>query len=160
CHGPDKARRKADLRLDTEAGALADRGGYQVVVPGRPAESELFRRITAGNAQERMPPVRSGRRLTDRQIALIGRWIEQGAHWQQHWSLIPPQRPTPPAFPDRPADARAWMRNPIDAFIVDRLLREGLTPSPEVDKATLIRRVTLDLTGLPPTPAEVDAFLA
>jgi hypothetical protein len=155
CHGPDKARRKAGLRLDTEAGANALRGDSRAVVPGDPARSELFRRITAADEAERMPPARSGRKLSPREIELIRRWIEQGAKWQPHWSLIAAERPPLP-------DARGarWARNPVDLFILERLEREGLAPSAEADRTTLIRRVTLDLTGLPPTPAEVDAFLA
>jgi hypothetical protein len=155
CHGPDKARRKVDLRLDTEAGAFADLGGYRAIVPGKPAESELFRRISAEEAEDRMPPVRSKRTLTPRQIELLRRWIEQGAKWQKHWAFLPPRRPSLPRVKNL-----QWLHNPIDSFILDRLERAGLGPSPEADKTTLIRRVTLDLTGLPPTPAEVDAFLA
>jgi hypothetical protein len=154
CHGPDKAKRKADLRLDTKAGVLGDRGGDHLVVPGNFAESELFQRLTSDDADLRMPPADSGRKLTGRQIELIRRWIERGAKWQKHWAFIPPKRPTVPRLSSR------WPRNPIDSFIAARLEREGLTPSPEANKTTLIRRVTLDLTGLPPSPAEVDAFLA
>src|SRR5437764_15090790 len=102
-----------------------------------------------------MPPLKTGKHLTDEQIAAWKLWVAQGAEWQKHWSFITPQRP---AFP-RISNKR-WPRNPIDDFILARLDRERLTPSPEADKATLIRRVTFDLTGLPPTPAEVDAFLA
>jgi hypothetical protein len=155
CHGPDSAQRKAKLRLDTEAGAFADRGGRQAIIPGDPAGSELFRRITALSDVERMPPGRTGRQLTARQIGLIRRWIEQGAKWQKHWSFIPPTRPPLPQVKNRD-----WSRNGIDFFILDRLEREGLAPSPETDRAALIRRVTLDLTGLPPTLEEVDAFLS
>jgi hypothetical protein len=155
CHGPDKAKRKAGLHFDTEEGAFADLGGHRAIVPGDSARSELVRRITATEEEERMPPVRSGLKLTARQIDLLRRWVEQGAKWQKHWSLIPPRRPPLPAVRNT-----AWVRNPIDAFILDRLEREGLFPAPEADRTTLIRRVTLDLTGLPPTPAEVDAFLA
>jgi hypothetical protein len=155
CHGPDKARRKADLRLDTEAGAFADLGGYRAIVPHKLADSELYRRITAADADKRMPPARAGRTLTKRQIDLIKRWIEQGAKWQKHWAFIPPARPALPHSKNA-----SWARNPIDIFILDRLEREGLRPALEADKATLLRRVTLDLTGLPPTAAEVDAFLA
>jgi hypothetical protein len=155
CHGPDQAKRKAKLRLDSETEVFADRGGYRVLEPGNPAKSELFRRIVAENEQERMPPVRSGRKLTDRQIELLRRWIEQGAKWQKHWSFLTPQRPDWPHVKNR-----NWIRNGIDAFILARLEREGLAPVPEADRPTLIRRVTLDLTGLPPAPAEVDAFVA
>jgi hypothetical protein len=155
CHGPDKAKRKADLRLDTEAGAFADLGGYRAIVPGNLDDSDMIRRITSDDDGERMPPPRSGRKLTRRQIELLQRWVKQGAKWQKHWSLIPPKRPHPPAVKNP-----GWLRNPIDAFILERLEREGLTPAPEAPRTTLIRRLTLDLTGLPPTPAEVDAFLA
>lgn len=155
CHGPDKAKRKADLRFDTEAGAFADLGGHRAIEPGNLAKSEMYQRLIAQDENERMPPVKSGRKVTPRQIELIRLWIQQGAKWQKHWSLIPPVRPQVPAVKNA-----AWVRNPIDAFIVSRLEREGLAPSPEADKITLLRRVTLDLTGLPPTPAAVDAYLA
>jgi hypothetical protein len=154
CHGPDRARRKADLRLDTEAGALADLGGERAVVPGEPDQSELLHRITANDNSKRMPPAKFGRRLTDRQVHLLRRWIEQGAHWQPHWSLMTPKRPPFPRVQNT-----SWPHNGIDRFVLARLEREGLRPAPECDRTTLLRRVTLDLTGLPPTPAEVDAFL-
>jgi hypothetical protein len=154
CHGPDKAKRKADLRLDTEAGAFADLGDARAIVPGEPDRSELLHRITTTDRKRQMPPAKSGRKLSERQIQLIRRWIAQGARWQAHWSLIPPRRPTLPAVQNK-----TWPRNAIDTFILHRLEREGLAPSPEADKITLLRRVTLDLTGLPPTPAEVDSFL-
>src|SRR5947207_11272002 len=120
CHGPDKAKRKADLRLDNEAGALADLGGRQAIVPGNAARSEIVRRITADDDHERMPPARTGRRLTARQIDLMRRWINQGAHWQKYWSFIPPRRPPVPRVKNTP-----WSRNPIDAFILERLETEG-----------------------------------
>jgi hypothetical protein len=154
CHGPDKARRKADLRLDTEEGAFADLGDHRALVPGDPGKSELLRRISSDDEQESMPPKKAGRPLTERQIALVRRWIEQGAKWQKHWSLLPPTKAAPPKVKNR-----SWPRNGIDYFVLDRLEHEGLTPAPEADRVTLLRRVTLDLTGLPPTPAEVDAFL-
>jgi hypothetical protein len=155
CHGPDQARRKANLRLDTEEGTFAERKGSRAVVPGSLDKSELYRRITAEDENERMPPPTSGKRLNPGQIDLLRRWIEQGAKWEKHWAFLPPQRPEVPAVKDE-----KWVRNPIDAFVLARLEREGLGPSPEAEKATLIRRVSLDLTGLPPTPAEVDVFLA
>jgi hypothetical protein len=155
CHGPDKKKRKAGLHFDTEEGAFVDLGGYQAIVPGSLAKSEMFRRITAADETERMPPARSGRKLTQRQIDLIRRWIEQGAKWQKHWAFLAPKRPALPLVKNA-----GWVRNPLDAFVLDRLEREGLAPSPPADRTTLIRRVTLDLTGLPPTPAEVDPFLA
>ncbi|HEV3024049.1 MAG TPA: DUF1549 domain-containing protein, partial [Pirellulales bacterium] len=155
CHGPDHAKRKADLRLDLEAEAFALREGSSPIVPRDPAASELYRRITSADPDERMPPAEAGRPLSAEQIDLLRRWIEQGAKWQSHWSLIPPQRPTPPAV-----QRSDWVRTPIDLFVLARLERDGLAPAAEAEPATLIRRVTLDLTGLPPTPSEVDAFLA
>jgi len=154
CHGPDQANRKSKLRLDTEAGAKADLGGHVGIVPGDPSKSEVLKRITADETR-RMPPAWAGAaKLSDRQIDLLSRWIAQGAVWQKHWSFIPPIRPALPEI----SDGR-WPKNAIDNFVLARLDREGLKPSPEADRFTLIRRVTLDLTGLPPTPAEVQAFV-
>ena len=157
CHGPDAANRKTRLRFDIESGAKVDLGKNRyAILPGDPQNSEIIRRITSQNPAVRMPPAYAGRaRLNDRDIEKVRQWIAQGAHWQPFWSFIPPKGPTPPAVRDR-----SWVRNPIDAFILNRLEREGLDPQSEADKPTLIRRVALDLTGLPPTPAEVDAFLA
>jgi hypothetical protein len=155
CHGPDAARRQAELRLDIETAAKADRDGHAAIVPGNVSASELVRRITAADPAERMPPVDSDRKLSPAQIDLLTRWIGQGAKWQKHWSLLPPERPSLPQV-----QQRDWIRNTIDSFVLARLEREGLSMSPEADKATLIRRLSLDLTGLPPSPAEVDAFLA
>jgi hypothetical protein len=155
CHGPDDKQRKADLRLDKKDGAFADLGGYFAIVPNKPQESRLFQRITATDPKEHMPPPKSGKKLTSRQIELIRLWIEQGAPWSEHWAFIPPVRPVLPAVHNG-----AWVRNPIDAFILARLEREGLHTSPEADKVILLRRLSLDLIGLPPTVAEVDAFLA
>ena len=154
CHGPDKANRKSKLRFDTEAGAKQDLGGHFAIVPGDPAKSELVRRITAEKPAMRMPPIWSGYKLTDHEIGLISRWIEQGAKWEKHWAFIPPKRRPLPDVKDG-----NWPRNAIDNFVLARLEREGVDHSPEADRERLIRRVTLDLTGLPPTPAEVDAFL-
>jgi Protein of unknown function (DUF1553)/Protein of unknown function (DUF1549)/Concanavalin A-like lectin/glucanases superfamily/Planctomycete cytochrome C len=159
CHGP--GTQQATLRFDLEEGAKhALRSGRFAVVPGDPANSQLIRRITATDSSVRMPRSQGGRAagepLTERQIALLTRWIEQGATWQKHWSFIPPKQPL---LPTGLKDA-SWVRNPIDAFVLQRLEQEGLKPSPEAERATLLRRVSLDLTGLPPTPAEVDAFLA
>ncbi|HEV3340569.1 MAG TPA: DUF1553 domain-containing protein [Pirellulales bacterium] len=155
CHGPDQSQRKADLRLDVQADVLAKRDGGAPVVPGNATASELFRRITSADPDERMPPADSKRRLSPEQIELLKRWIDQGAPWQTHWSLVPPRRPATPQVKES-----NWLHNPIDAFVLDRIERAGLAHSPEADKTTLLRRVTLDLTGLPPTPDEVDAFLA
>ena len=156
CHGPDQAKRKAGLRLDLETSAKAAVDGHFAIVPGQPARSELIRRVTTGDAKDRMPPVEAGRQLTPHQIELLRRWIEQGAQWQAHWSLIAPQRPAVP----RLGGQQSAITNPIDNFILTRLAAEGLQPSPEADRATLLRRVSLDLTGLPPTLAELEAFLA
>jgi len=155
CHGPDANQREAELRLDHKEGAFAMRDGRAVLVPGRPEESELYRRISSADQDMRMPPADEGKPLSQREQALFRRWIEQGAHWQKHWSLLAPRRPEVPSVRQK-----TWPRNAIDAFLLARLEREGLTPSPPADKEMLIRRVTLDLTGLPPTPAQVDAFLA
>jgi mono/diheme cytochrome c family protein len=156
CHGPDANQRKAKLRLDHRAGALSPaRSGGQAIVPGKPDDSLLVERITEDNPSRRMPPKKSGKHLTPAQIDLLRRWIAEGAPYSVHWAFVPPRRH---ALPKVKNDA--WPRNAIDYFILDRLEREGLQPSPQAEKTTLIRRVTLDLTGLPPTPAEVDAFLA
>src|SRR5262249_38351185 len=128
--------------------------GSRVAVSGKPDESELFRRITSDDENERMPPPKSGRKLTPPQIELLRRWIAEGAKWEPHWAYVAPKRPAQPEVKHS-----AWLRNPIDAFILARMEREGLAPSPEAAKTTLIRRVTLDLTGLPPTLDDIDAFL-
>jgi len=159
CHGP--ASQQATLRLDLEDGARrALSGGRFAIVPGDPANSQMIKRITATNPAVRMPRSQGGAAegepLSARQIALLTRWIEQGAAWQKHWSFIPPMRPE---LPKGLKDAK-WARNPIDGFVLQRLEHEGLKPSTEADRPTLLRRVSLDLTGLPPAPAEMDAFLA
>jgi mono/diheme cytochrome c family protein len=151
CHGPDEKQRETKFHFDTEEGAFAKDG---VIERGKSAESLLIEMITHPDPKERMPPADSGYALTDRQIDLLRRWIDQGAKWDTHWAYAPPARPELPAVNDQ------WVRNPIDRFVLARLEREGLKPSAEADKVTLLRRVTYDLTGLPPTPAEVDAFLA
>jgi len=158
CHGP--GTQMATLRFDSEDGAKhALKDGRFAIVPGEPARSQVIARITATNPAVRMPRSQNGAAagepLGERQVALLTRWIEQGATWQKHWSFIPPKRPEPPKDLKDPK----WVRNPIDAFVLQRLEREGLKPAPEADKATLLRRVSLDVIGLPPTPAELDAFL-
>ncbi|HJT77665.1 MAG TPA: PSD1 and planctomycete cytochrome C domain-containing protein, partial [Gemmataceae bacterium] len=156
CHGPDESQRKARLRLDTKEGAFGKlRHGGFALVPGKPAESRLLARITADDPSEVMPPPKTGKKLTPDQIALLKRWVEQGAKWSTHWAFTAPVRPALPKVHDA-----AWPRDPIDYFILARLEAAGLHPSPEADRETLLRRVTLDLTGLPPTPEEIDAFLA
>jgi hypothetical protein len=155
CHGPDKNKRKADLRLDTEEGAFGDRGEVVLLVPGMPEQSELFRRISTTDEKLRMPKAKFGKKLSPQQIDLVRQWILQGAKWQKHWSLIPPKRPDLPLVQDA-----SWVVNPIDRFVLDRLDREGLKPSREADRRILMRRLFFDLVGLPPTPEQVDAFLA
>ncbi|MCI0358155.1 MAG: PSD1 and planctomycete cytochrome C domain-containing protein [Planctomycetaceae bacterium] len=149
CHGPDPKHREADLRLDTSDGALA-----MVVVPGRPDKSPLIERVTSHDDDMRMPPPASKKgRLSDQQIAILRRWIEQGAKYEGHWSFLPLAKAEEPAVKNE-----AWVKNPIDRFILARLEQEGIVPSPEADAATLIRRLSLDLTGLLPTPQEAEQF--
>ena len=155
CHGPDPAARKAKLRLDTPDGAFADRGGYAAIVPGKPEESELLRRVSSHDPDGMMPPPKAGQALPESDVALIREWIAQGAEWSLHWAFVPPQRHTVPGV-----DNPEWSRNPIDGFILKRLEAEGLTPSPQADRVTLLRRLSLDLTGLPPTLEEIDRVLA
>ena len=155
CHGPDGAQREAELRLDTQAGLMASRGKHQIIKPKSRAGSQLWGRITAADADERMPPKDSGKTLTAAQIALIGRWIDQGADWQGHWAFVQPQRPAIPKTRDT-----TWGQNAIDQFVLARLEKEGMRPADVARRETLIRRVTLDLTGLPPTPEEVQQFLS
>ena len=154
CHGPDAAAKNVPRRLDLESDAKADRGGRRAIVEHDPSSSELIRRITARDAGQRMPPAVTGLRLTAAEIETLAAWIAQGARWQKHWSFLPPVRPARPLVKNA-----AWARNPIDGFILERLEREGLRPSPEARRETVLRRVSLDLTGLPPTPAEQAAFL-
>ncbi len=158
CHGPDDQQRQVGLRLDTKAGAFADRGGSAVILPGNAAESRLYQRISHETVIARMPPPAANRTLSPGEIETIRRWIDQGAEWQTHWAYVTPQRPEPPKV-EQASRSAAWPRNAIDNFIFARLDREGLEPSPEAAKATLLRRVTFDLTGLPPTPKEIDSFL-
>ncbi|SIO24182.1 Planctomycete cytochrome C [Singulisphaera sp. GP187] len=156
CHGPDEPKRKAKLRLDTPEGARAPAAsGSPAIVPGKPKESELYLRITSDDGEERMPPVKSGKTLTAEQTERLKVWIEQGAPFEKHWAFIPPKRPTVPEVRNP-----VWCRNPIDAFVLARLEKEGLAPSPEADTLTRLRRLSLDLIGLPPTIAEADAALA
>jgi hypothetical protein len=155
CHGPDKQARKGDLRLDLADEAVKPRKHSTPIVRGDSAKSEIYRRLVTPDRDDHMPPLDSGLKLTPAQVATIKRWIEEGAEYQPLWSLIRVEKPAPP-----PVKNSAWVRNPIDRFILARLERESLKPNPEADKATLLRRVTLDLTGLPPTLAEIDAFLA
>ncbi len=157
CHGPDAKERKGGkdgLRLDTLEGAEVDLGGYRAIVPGQPGKSELLKRITTDNLDDKMPPPSSGKKLTKPDIALLKAWIKQGAGYSRHWSYVKPVRPVLPRVQNK-----AWTRNEIDFFILDRLQREKLKPSPAADRTTLIRRLSLDLTGLPPSLDEVAQFL-
>ena len=156
CHGPDENHRKAKLRLDTKEGALAAlRGGRHAVVPGKIDQSELIARVVTQDAAEVMPPPKFNKKLTAEQVELLRRWVEQGAAWSEHWAFTPPARPARPT-----TKTTDWARNPIDSFILARLEAEKMLPAPEADRAALVRRLTLDLTGLPPTLAELDAALA
>jgi hypothetical protein len=154
CHGPDGKARKADLRLDVREGALAEREGVLAVVPGNRGKSELFARITNADSGDRMPPEDSGHELTLAEIDMIGEWIDEGAPYDRHWAFTPPSRPHLPKL-----NERAWVRNGIDHFILSGLEATGDRPSETADRYTLIRRLSLDLNGLPPTPAEVEAFV-
>ena len=155
CHGPDVAQRKAGLRLDRRDDALRPtESGAVGIVAGKPDESELVRRIFAAD-DERMPPADSNKRLSDSEKSLLKQWIALGAPWQEHWSFITPTRPALPS-----AANAAWPRNAVDRFILARLEKEGLAPSPAADRPTLIRRLSLDLTGVPPTVDEVDRFVS
>ena len=156
CHGPDASARKARLRLDVREEALKPaKSGETPILPGRPDQSEILRRIFASEEDEVMPPPEAHKILSPTQKELLKRWIAAGAPYEAHWAYTPPVRPPLPAVRQS-----AWPRNPVDHFILARLEHETLSPAPEADRPTWIRRVTLDLTGLPPTLAEVDAFVA
>src|SRR5262245_3659478 len=155
CHGPDEKNRKAGLRLDTFEGATKDRGGYRAITPGKPGESELLRRVTSHDAGEMMPPPAAKKpAITTQEAELLRRWIQQGAKYQGHWAFQPLAEAAAPKVKNT-----KWVRNGIDRFILARLEREGIAPSPQADARTLIRRLSLDLTGLLPQPAAVEAFV-
>jgi hypothetical protein len=156
CHGPDPKAREAGLRFDTKDGIFAAlEEGRHAVVAGSLPKSGVWKRITSSAKDEKMPPAKSGKKLTPREVDLLKKWIEQGAPWQGHWAFLPVHRPPVPAVRHP-----AWVQGPIDAFILARLEKEGLLPSPEADPVTLIRRLSVDLTGLPPAIEDVDAFVA
>lgn len=152
CHGPDSAARKADLRIDRPAEAFAVRNGHAPIVKGKPDASEIIKRVMGQGPI--MPPASTHKTLTPKQISTLKEWIAQGAEYERHWSYIPPVRPALPVVKNM-----AWVRNPIDRFILAKLEEKGLKPAPEADKRTLARRLSLDLTGLPPDPADVEAFV-
>ncbi len=156
CHGPDKAHRESDLRLDRHETAIAKlESGQTAVVPGKSGQSELFKRIVTGDADIKMPPPDSGKKLTDAQIELIRKWIDGGAQWTGHWAF------QPPTVPKTPSPVKEWRaNNPIDHFVNTRMAAANLMPEAKAAKETLIRRATLDLTGLPATIKEIDKFLA
>ena len=155
CHGPDKDKRKAGLRLDIKEDAFKRlESNAFALVPGDPRKSKLLELVAAENDEDRMPPVKTGKRLTKPQVELLRRWIEEGATWQGHWAYISPERPALPKVTGESA-----VRSEIDYFILARQEKEGLQLSPEADPTTLLRRASLDLTGLPPTIEEIDGFL-
>ncbi len=153
CHGPDEAVREADLRLDKREGLFGDLGGYSAVVPGDLKASELIARITSEDGDLRMPPSDSGKSLTAVQIELLKTWVREGASWNEHWAFVPPSRPSLPEVKDQD-----WPTNDLDRFILARLEQEGLAPSPRAKRSTLVRRLYLDLVGLPPSSADVHEF--
>jgi hypothetical protein len=156
CHGPDEKKREGHRRLDTRDGALAENDGVRAVVPGKPDASDLMTRVLSHDKDELMPPPKSKKPpLTAQQVDVLRKWIEQGAEYEGHWAFLRVSAAPPP-----PVKGAAWIRNGIDNFILAKLEREGVQPSPEADRQTLIRRLSLDLTGLLPTPEEVAAFLA
>lgn len=154
CHGPDPGSRKASLRLDTEQGFFTEREGEFPVVKGKPEKSTIYQRLISTDEEEVMPPKEMHKDLKPAQIALVKAWIEQGAPWQPHWSFIAPSRPALPVVKDS-----TWVRNPVDRFVLAELEKAGLPPAAEADRHTLARRLSLDLTGLPPAPEVVDAFV-
>ena len=155
CHGPDAKERQAGLRLDQREAAIKPaESGKLAIDPAKPGGSELLRRILSADSDEQMPPASQNKPLSVAQKEILKRWIEQGAAFDQHWSFRPVVRPALPTV-----NQKKWPKSPIDHFILEQLEAQGLTPSPEAGRESLIRRVTLDLTGLPPTIAEIDEFL-
>ena len=155
CHGPDEESREADLRLDSFDGATEDLGGYQAIKPGDASESELINRVTSDDEDEVMPPPSHGEPLTQSEKEKLARWIEGGAKFSRHWSYVAPQRPAVPA----PAND-IWSSNEIDRFVLDQMQKRKLKPNARADRYALIRRLSLDLTGLPPSIQEADQFVA
>ena len=157
CHGPDEGTREAGLRLDDSKVATKPlESGRVAIVPGIPEKSELIRRIVAADDDERMPPADSGKSLTAAEIATLRQWVREGSHYALHWSYVKPAGVAPPALPEK---WQEWPRNDIDRFALSAMIAHNLEPSPEADRYTLVRRVFLDLTGLPPSVDEVDQFV-
>jgi len=155
CHGPDEHQRKAKLRFDTEEGSRAELKHGRAIVPGVPEQSLIMSRLTAANPDKRMPPPETGKELTSGQIELVRKWIKQGARYEAHWAYVPPKPAKPPVAKDA-----TWHSQEIDRLILARLASEDLKPSPGADRITLIRRLSFDLTGLPPNAKEVDDFVS
>ena len=156
CHGPDEAKRKAGLRLDRQEDAFRElKSGKHALVADQVTQGTLAARIVASDPEDVMPPPKFGKPLSDAQVALLQRWVAAGATWQKHWSFTPPVLPSVPELKNS-----HWVRNPVDAFVGRRLEQVGLSSNPEADRVALLRRVSFDLTGLPPSIAEVDAFLS
>lgn len=154
CHGPDQNKRKAKLRLDRREEALKELpDGEIAIVPGKPAQSKLVEKISSKDPDEVMPPVKSDKKLTSQQIDWITRWINEGAQWQNHWAFVTPRRPAVPVVKNK-----RWRRNAIDSFVLARLEEEGLAPAPEADRTVLLRRLSFDLTGLPPTSEQYQSW--
>ena len=149
CHGPDANKRQADLRLDVEASALE-----KAIVAGKPEESELVKRLVHDDPEQRMPPAATGKVLSPKQIEVLRKWIAEGARYERHWSLVPPTRPDLP-----PVAKTDWPLRPLDRFVLARLEANGWEPAPEADRYALLRRVTLDLTGLPPSVSQINDFV-
>lgn len=154
CHGPDEHSRKAELRLDTFEGATADLDARFAMVPGKPEESELLKRVASHDPDERMPPDAS-KALAPKEVDVLRRWIASGGKYEPHWAFVPPKKAPLPEVKDK-----AWPRNAIDAFLLAKMEAQGLAPTPEADRYALVRRLHLDLVGLPPSIEEADAFVA
>jgi hypothetical protein len=158
CHGADEKHREAGLRLDDRSSATKKlESGVTAIIPGKTDGSELLRRVKSHDDDERMPPKGNGEQLTPKEIAVLERWIAAGADYAPHWSFVPPKKVQPPPVLEQ---HRRWVRNPVDAFTLHRMTRRGLSPSPEAERGALLRRVSFDLIGLPPTKEQLDAFLA
>jgi hypothetical protein len=154
CHGPDQAKRKADLRLDVPEGAYSDLGGYAAIVPGKPEESEFFLRMITEDEDDLMPPTDAKNPIPTDEIERLKQWISEGAPFEDHWAFSAPVRKTIPETSNQD-----WNAHPIDAFLFQKLAKEGLNPQPEASKETLLRRAFLTLTGLPPSPSDTQLFL-